>query len=88
MAINYNTKTGNSLFNLKAAQQRDYSLKPQLKGIRCGKCGVDSEFTFGQHQGYAGSGSVDWDFHACCFDFEQKVYKILGVNRQSKFSNN
>jgi hypothetical protein len=85
MAIKYNTKTGDKLFNMKAAQQRDYSLKPKLTGIRCGKCGGDSEFTFAQHQGYAGSASIDWDFHAYCFDFEQKVYKILGVNRQTKF---
>jgi hypothetical protein len=85
MAIKYNTRTGNSFFNMKAAQIRDLALKPQLKGIRCGKCGGDSEFTFEQHQAYAGSGSVDWHLNACCYDFEQKVYKILSVNRQSKF---
>lgn len=85
MAIKYNTKLGDRFLNMKAAQERDLILKPSLKRIRCGKCGGDSEFTFAQNKDYTGSSSVDWDFHACCYDFEQKVYKKLDVTRQSKF---
>lgn len=81
MAIKYNTRTGSSFFNSKAAALRDYVLKPALKGIRCTNCNGDSEFTFHQHQGYPGSGSVDWEFNPCCSSFERKVYTKLGVNR-------
>lgn len=81
MAIKYNTRTGEKTMNAKAAQLRDYVLKPKLKGIRCTSCGGNSEFTFQQHQGYVGSGSVDWKFHPCCPDFKAKVFEKLGVNR-------
>lgn len=86
MAIKYNTKTGDKLLNIKAAQLRDLTLKPRLIGMACSKCDEDSEFTFEQHKAYPGSGSIDWDFHACCYDFEQKVYKKLGIYRDSKYS--
>lgn len=49
--------------------------------MKCKNCGGDSEFTFHQNQSYAGSGSVDWEFHTCCYEFEKEVYEKLGVNR-------
>lgn len=81
MAIKYNTKVGAEHLNFKARNLRDYVLKPQLSGMKCKYCGGDSEFTFRQHDSYAGSGSVDWDFHACCENFKRDVYLKLGVNR-------
>lgn len=81
MAIKYKTQTGYSHINSKAIILRDMVLKPKLSGLRCKYCGGNSEFTFEQHKAYAGSGSVDWVFHACCRPFEQQVYQILGVNR-------
>lgn len=80
MAIKYNTKVGAEHLNLKARYLRDYVLKPKLSGMKCKNCGGDSEFTFHQHQGYVGSGSVDWEFNTCCPFFEKEVYAKLGVN--------
>lgn len=80
MAIKYNTNTGSQLFNTKARGIRDNVLKPKLAGMRCKYCGGDSEFTFYQHTSYAGSGSVDWEFHPCCSNFEKDVYQKLGMN--------
>jgi hypothetical protein len=80
MAIKYKTQTGYSFINIKARQIRDVALKPKLTGMHCKKCATDSVFTFHQHQGYAGSGSVDWNLDACCEDFRQAIYQKLGVN--------
>ena len=49
MAITYNTKTGLKHMNIKAAELRDYVLKPALIGMKCKYCGGNSEFTFHQH---------------------------------------
>jgi hypothetical protein len=81
MAIKYNTSTGALHINKKAIILRDMVLKPKLSRMNCKKCGIDSEINFQQHQGYAGSGSVDWVLVACCHEFEQRVYEKLEVNR-------
>jgi hypothetical protein len=78
MAIKYNTKTGDALLNQKAAAQRDYSLKPLLKNMKCKNCGGDSTISFGRHQVYPGSGSVDWHLEACCPSFEAEINAKLG----------
>ncbi len=81
MAIKYNTTTGAAHINRKAIILRDMVLKPRLSGMNCKKCGVDSVINFEQHKGFPGSGSVDWVLDACCYEFEQRIYEKLGVNR-------
>lgn len=85
MAINYKTQTGDLHFNLKAKSLKENALEPELRRMSCNKCGRDSTISFHQHNAYSGSGSIDWQLEACCFEFEQRIYKKLGVNRESIF---
>lgn len=75
--IKYDTKTGVGL-DEKARQKKKF-YEAHLKGMRCGKCGIDTWIRFRQHQGYAGSSSIDMNIEACCPEFKAKIAKRLSI---------
>lgn len=76
--IKYKIKTGKSFLDSKARGYRDTEYKPALRGMRCGKCQVDTviEFVFKDviiSPSYTMPDVGDVIYDACCPDFEARL---------------
>ncbi len=74
--IKYEIKTGCKFLNQKARQQRDVVFKPQLKGMHCRKCKVDTVICFIEDD----LSHVQPIIKSCCPEFEKRIKEKLWHN--------
>jgi hypothetical protein len=75
--IKYEIKTGDSVLNRKARDQRDVYLKPKLKGMHCRKCEKDTIIEFAE----SGTNYVKTLIHSCCPEFDKRIKDKLWPNK-------
>ncbi|OZI08212.1 hypothetical protein BWI93_10105 [Siphonobacter sp. BAB-5385] len=75
--IKYVIEPGPEHVKAKARAKRDF-FKKVLSGMKCKPGHQDTVFTFSQHTGFLGSGSVDTHIDACCPEFRKLIDEKLG----------